>query len=223
MGSPDKNEFELPQLLLSDDDETAVMQHLALNVDAYLSKLKCFQMIVGCFFGDWEICLQHAQDLKKANNNKTRQHFTSVEYTFFAGLVAFVAASSCTYRRRRKHIAEGRKRLKTMQRWWHQGATDCAPMVAILEAEEQVVVLRKGASQDDRIVQMYQAAILKAKSGEFTHLAALATERLATVLRERGFEAIDALVYYQEAKVLYNDWGALAKVKRLDLLVGGLL
>ncbi|HVH45191.1 MAG TPA: ATP-binding protein, partial [Labilithrix sp.] len=80
----------------------------------------------------------------------------------------------------------------------------------LLEAER-----RRDAGEDERANRAYDEAIDAFEASGFRHLQALATELAARHWLAQGYERV-AHSYLADARQLYAQWGADAKVERLD-------
>lgn len=104
-----------------------------------------------------------------------------------------------------------------LQKWIRNGNPNCSGYLALLSAEKAAL-----HSKDSRVVvELYQKAIvLNGRSGNVQDQA-LAAERLAGYHLEQS-NIMDAKIQLEEAKVLYAEWGANAKVEQLMARISSL-
>jgi hypothetical protein len=80
----------------------------------------------------------------------------------------------------------------------------------LLDAEWAVLKKQKG----DLRVNFEQAIVMAGRRG-LTHLQALANERLAIYMEDRG-DVAESFYRYEQAFELYTEWGAKAKTEQLQ-------
>lgn len=128
-------------------------------------------------------------------------------FTCLAILAAMPDVSDGEKQRYRKVYASGKRKIK---KWANCSATNFNVMLLLLTAEEAHI---EGRAQD--AINAYSQATLAAKEMDSLFYESLCNECCAKYWLGANEERV-AQVYMQEAAFLYEQWGAIAKVKQLQ-------
>lgn len=176
-----------------------------------------FQFLLACFFGDFagadELLMNMGDALSEGPDVWVPYRF------FFEGLTAFDLARSsgkgtwCQWTYRRK----GQSIVRRFRQWVNKGATNCRPLLLLLQAE-QLALHSADCAHFGTILSAYDDAIDaidRLGTNYYVHISALYNERTGNFCYERG-EAHQAFAYFKRAKDYYVAWGAVGKVKQLE-------
>jgi len=147
---------------------------------------------------------------------RSQTFFDVGEYPFYSALAhaaSYTAASSDERTQHLRILATHRKQLAVWEENCPENFGSCAALVA---AE---IARIEGRELDAE--RLYEKAIHSAREHGFVQNEAIAHETAARFYSERGLETI-ARAYLQSARYLYIRWGALGKVKHLELRYPGL-
>ena len=168
-------------------------------------------MITLCYlFGEHREAIRHldkALEIRYSLN----PHYLYTKISFYGGLscVAGLAAAENDDDKESlsKKLAQFEKELSK----WADGAPmNYRHQYHLLMAEQTRV-----ANEHWKAVEFYEKAINGAKKNRFIHDEALANELCGRFWEERGNDKISE-VYLREARALYRQWGANAKVRQLE-------
>jgi hypothetical protein len=134
--------------------------------------------------------------------------FSSILAYYSVALIT-VAGNRHGYARRRL-LSKARKSLKRLKYFAKCIPENCLDKIFLVEAELAVVTGNYTSAR-------YKYVIAIALSAEFGDLMlrAIACERVAAFLRDRGDES-GANHYFREAHLAYTSWGGIAKVESLE-------
>lgn len=204
--------------LVGQNEDAAVLTGAAMEEEGYLEEWtltkNCFavrsfhlcKMILAYYFGEYEEAAKHS----RAQGSRDHASFVLLPIRFlFQGLIELSRAKTrgpCRHRRR------ARKYVRIFEGWVKRGAVNCHHMLRILGAE----LLPSQAMSDAREVQdAFDEAIAASLKLGFLHHSALSNERAGLY-----FASIDdnlwAATSLQRAYALYDEWGAVAKVKQME-------
>ena len=147
---------------------------------------------------------------------RSQTFFDAAEYPFYSALAhaAFYASASADERTRHLRVlATHHKQLAVWEENCPENFGSCAALVA---AE---IARIEGRELDAE--RLYEKAIQTAREHGFVQNEAIAHETAARFYSERGLKTT-ARAYLQSARYLYIRWGALGKVKHLELRYPGL-
>lgn len=135
--------------------------------------------------------------------------FEVVSMSFYNGMAALAMAGN------RKRVLSSLRRAKFVITILDCIARSCPAngldKKFLLKAE-----LAKVRFRDEEAFEMYCCAIALANHNRFLHIEAMANERCGRFFLDREKKS-DAAPYFRKAIALYGQWGAQAKVKRLNL------
>lgn len=173
--------------------------------------IECFirwsEIYIACLFGDHEkgatISLEWVPKIMKlvAGMNVV------LETVFASALCSMAVIRKTGNKKLSKHAAFCRKKIKS---WVSKGNPNCVAHDALLEAEQKVLEKKQHLA-----IRNFEVAVLLAGRSGLTHMQALANERYATYLKEVG-NLEDAKYRFDQARNLYAEWGATAKVEQLS-------
>ena len=122
-----------------------------------------------------------------------------------------ICAFAMTRRRKSKYRKCALKARSLVKTWLKKGNPNVKHFDALFDAEAAALQGKQKKAED-----FYRSAIAVASRGGYTHDSALANERygdyLLTVLCDRE----EARYYLSAAAKLYMEWGAVAKVDRMQ-------
>ena len=147
---------------------------------------------------------------------RSESFFEVSEYPFYSALAhaAFYASAAADERARHlEALATHQKKLAVWKENCPENFESCAALVAaeIARIEDRELDAER----------LYEKAIQSAREHGFVQNEAIAHEVAARFYSGRGLETI-AQAYLQNARHLYTRWGALGKVKHLELRYPGL-
>jgi PAS domain S-box-containing protein len=197
-------------------DEGRFERHL--EADPHLVFAACWYWIrklqARFYAGDYESALVAAAKVEPLL--QTPGHFESAEYLFYDALARaaqYGAASPEERTRHREVLGAHHEQIVVLAENCPENFGNRAALVA---AE---IARIEGRELDAE--RLYEQAIQSAREYGFLQNEAIAHETAARFYSERGLETI-ARAYLQNARHLYLRWGALGKVKDLDLHYPGL-
>jgi predicted ATPase/signal transduction histidine kinase len=144
------------------------------------------------------------------------QHFEVAEYLFYAALThaaAYDFASAEEKTRQHEALTAAYEQILILAKNCPENFRNCAALVG---AE---IARIEGRELDAE--QLYEEAIESARANSFVQNEAVAHEIAARFYAGRGLSTV-ARAYLQNAKSFYWRWGALGKVKHLELSYPGL-
>jgi PAS domain S-box-containing protein len=206
-----------PSFSDADFDEDLFEKHLGGNPHSVFAT--CWYWIrklQACFYaGDYPSALTAAAKAEPLLLMGSR-HFESAEYFFYDALARagqYDSASSEEQPRHFEALVGHHKQIAVLAESCPENFGSCAALVA---AE---IARIEGRELDAE--RHYEMAIQSAREHGFVQHEAVAHETAARFYSGRGLETI-ARAYLQNARLLYLRWGALGKVKHLELRYPGL-
>ena len=178
-----------------------------------------FKAFIALYLGEYDKCSEFMTNVFKQNLNICSSVMFQ-QINFIAALVDVLVAreekTTTTTKIRWKRIKSKRKfgsAMVQLQTYGKLGPVNIMNKIYLIEAEKAVL-------KDDRAVAKakFRMSIDHANQQEFVHEEALAYERYAIAMLEWG-EVSQALEYFERARSLYDKWGSMAKVKRLEEFV----
>jgi len=165
--------------------------------------------VVSYIFCDYEQA--HARRLemvKKCKEGPRSAHFMVFFAECFSALLDIAL-----YRRKKRWfwIVRAKLQARWMRKMVKNGAVNCIGMDLLLRAELKSLKPRRVQAAK----LLYEAAIESFAESGFTHLQAIAYERLAEMLKSVDKAGSDWQHYLRQATKLYAEWGAASKVNRL--------
>ena len=194
--------------LFSEEHMLKMLEGNALVLGFY----RLLKMTLSYLFGDSFEAYGHIEEALKSRSTLLFSNYYVFSKITFYGALSCIARLSNT-----DNDVESREILKKLElfeeelRLWAQSA----PMN--FQHQYDLVMAEKSMLNKDnwKAIQLYEAAIKGAKENRFVHEEALANELYARFWQKCGNDRI-AETYLREAHVLYQQWGANAKVDHLE-------
>ena len=206
-----------PRLLQGEEfDEAAMMPVLVEENDTIaLYDVHIHKAVLEYHFGDYSEALRHIKLCKKYLD--TLGAFDSGINNMYESLAMLGLGSSGTRREQRRRLRQVKANQRKLKKW-----ADNAPMNHLQKYE--LVEAERARVRGDvvRAMDLYDRAIASARSNQYVQEEALANEVAAKFYLARS-QTRNAKAYLQEARYLYNRWGAGAKVRQLEAKYGALL
>lgn len=136
------------------------------------------------------------------------------DFSFLRGWAAGAVARSASGARRRAARRALRRSLRDLRRWAHPGS-DFVHMFQLLEAERL-----RSRGKTNAALALYAKAADDALAHKHLHNAALGHEARAELLEELG-RSTEARTSLRRAMHVYEEWGAVAKVRSLESRLAG--
>ena len=150
-----------------------------------------------------------------ANAGVAHTHYIRIFNSLFYGLGSFELHRQTG---KRKHRRNGLRALKEFTSWHKKGVTTATPLYLLLLAESRAITKKKKSRSVDPDVPSIEDSYLAAAnaasgSGECLMIAAYSYERLASPDVNGGTQRRS---YLKKAEDIYTQWGADAKVERIQ-------
>jgi hypothetical protein len=188
-------------------DETGLQGGTARSEDLNIG---IQQIAVRCLLGDFARAFAAVERLWPRILGAGAIGSRVADYLLFRGLCHAVRAESTRgYLERRRHLRTVRSCFRQLRTWARSGP-DFVHMAQLLQAELAAARGRRPAA-----LQQYRDAAQRARDVGYAHHAALCHERRAALF-ERMRRGTEAHAELTAAMTLYEEWGARAKVRRLD-------
>src|SRR5262249_18425049 len=136
--------------------------------------------------------------------------FEAAEYHFYSALSRAACYDSATVEERQRHLETLRLHYRQLEAWAEHCPENFEDRAALVGAE---IARIEGRSLD--AMDLYERAIVSARTSGFIHNEALAYELAARFYAARGQEEV-AHLYLGNARRGYLRWGADGKVRQLD-------
>jgi PAS domain S-box-containing protein len=193
-------------------DEAEFEQHL--EGDAHLAMATCrywMRKLQARFLaGEYSIAVEAAFKAKRFLSRA--QSFLEVaEFHFYSGLAHAACHGPASPPQRSKHLEALLTHARQMEIWNENCPENFRCCATLLAAEIARIQARELDAE-----RLYEQAIQSAREQGFIQNEAIAYEIAARFYSTRGFETI-ANAYLKNARYCYLCWGALAKVRQLDL------
>jgi hypothetical protein len=171
------------------------------------NEIRFSQMTIAYVFNDYELADSHAR-MAENDNIWNRPHcYLLVKMSFMGAMVALAMAANG--KNVRQNVKRAKKGLKAMKCFALSCPANCLDKKVLLEAE-----LASVYRNEAKAFEKFTCAIALAKENGFLFNHALANERTARFFVARH-KLSDAAHYFRQACLLYDEWGAKAKVERL--------
>ena len=173
-----------------------------------------YSTMVAYYFGDVTRATEFAAKMWGAESEPQTQ---SIPYRHFLhGMIALDNQNynSKNYRHRKCHRKRVRTSLARLKSWVRDGATNCEPLLLLLQAEKMTLTTPKNTA---KIKVAFEEAIFASAKVKFVHHEALANERMALFLLTSPVnDESGARRYLKNSRRLYGEWGAYAKVSKME-------
>ena len=206
-----------PRLLAGEEfDETAMIPVLQEEKDTIaLYDVYLHKAILEFHFGD---CRSALENLKRSKEQlDTLGAIDSAVNNMYESLSRLALCSNATPTERSRHLRRVRANQKTLRKWAVHAPMNHQHKYELVEAE-----LARSEGKDLRAMDCYERSIGAARKNQYIQEEALANEMAARFYLDRGQERA-ARAHMEEARYLYQTWGALAKVRALERQHGSLL
>jgi hypothetical protein len=160
------------------------------------------------FFGQWEQFAELGLTHVELINKVLLGQYASIVSRFVTSLACFVMVRR-NGASRRKYLPVAMKNLEFIRTWSVKGNPNTQHYLALLRAEKADC---KGKTE--KASSLYKQAILLAGRCGCIHDQAMASERLASFYLKTG-DVVSAKYSLEDAKKLYEEWGAAKKVEML--------
>jgi class 3 adenylate cyclase len=182
--------------------------HLAANTTNICHSIYFYKLYLGYLFEDYQQALENAalveKHIKSAVGSVPLSHF----YNSLVHLAIYSDASKSEQKQILKKVESNQKKIK---KWASSAPMTHLHKFYLVEAERHRVLGHK-----DKATDCYERAIELAKEHEYINDEALAHELAAKFYLSLGKAKI-AQVYMLDARYCYRKWGAVAKVKDLEV------
>jgi predicted ATPase/serine phosphatase RsbU (regulator of sigma subunit) len=170
----------------------------------YSNKLIC------CYL--FQEYLDAIENAKKAEPENVIGTFHVPIFYFYESLAQLAIFPSATEAEKKAFIKNVIASQEKMQHWAQHAPMNFQHKYDLVEAEKARVL-----GPNWEAAELYEQAIIGARHHGYIQEEALAYELAAKFYLERGLEKV-AQTYIREAHYTYQKWGAMAKVKHLELL-----
>jgi hypothetical protein len=172
----------------------------------FLEMLQCVYM------GDWDkagVPLDMMDGIFKANPRilTATKYDVPLLYTF-AGVIWYKRYAKS---KNRSVLRKAKFAMKQLRLWAGKGALNVVTGLWFVEAQQQVA----DGTDIDTVKTLFDKTIAGLHRSGLRSLEALAWESFAQYAIAKGRE-VWAIYYLQQARALYNEFGALAKIRQLD-------
>jgi GAF domain-containing protein len=191
------------------DEATAVPLHQQAADVSNLATYYCAKAMLHLYLGDYDQAAMAADTNRQYLSGAAATVFTPGYYAYDALIQAQVYPQrpALVQRRLRQRIRQNRQKVA---RWAKLGPMNHSHQVALIDAE-----LARLDNRADAAIAAYEQAIRLAREHGYLNHEALACELAGQFHLSRNHPKL-ALTLLREAHYLYRQWGALAKVQRLE-------
>ncbi|MBD2329776.1 AAA family ATPase [Alkalinema sp. FACHB-956] len=194
---------------LAYNEEEAVPIHQQASDLSNLSTYWYTKTFLHVILGDYDLAVQAANTNRQYLNGATTTVYVANYFAYDILSQAQVYAQSPVPEQRQlwRRMQQNRRKLA---RWAAMAPMNLGHQLALVDAE-----LARLQKRFDRAIDCYEQAIALARQNGFLHHEALASELAGRFYLSRNYGKL-ALAYLRDARYLYQQWGAIAKVQRLD-------
>ncbi|MEH2180612.1 AAA family ATPase [Nostoc sp.] len=191
-------------------DATAMLaQHIENNYRTAIFYIYTNQLTLNYWFEDYATAVKNA-DLAIPYLDAVVALYIVGWFHFYDSLGRLALAAVVSAAERQKLLQRVAANQKKLQVWAKFSPVNYTHKLALLEAEWHRV-----HGESSQAIACYDRAITLAQENQYFNEAALANELTAKFYLAQNKSKI-AQVYLQEARYLYLQWGAIAKVKDLE-------
>jgi len=195
-------------------DEAAILTNETKGKNEMFLKLTTLgvKVVLASIFSEYQTGADILTDQFDVAMKQLLGHCRVYLWTSFGGICCYAAAHQQSSKRH-KYLKVARKCRKLLKQWSSQGNPNCPHMVKMLDAEEYWY-----RGKTTKAITTYHHAVELSKENKFTQYQALANERLGMLLYEcnGGRDSSAAILCFNEALQLYEEWGATKKVEQLQ-------
>jgi PAS domain S-box-containing protein len=182
-----------------------------LRGNQYLLSLYGVLKMKLCYiFGNTEAAYRQTQDVLKYRDS-LNPHYLYTKTSFYGALSCIAIPPD------EENDADQQERLENLRLFEEELKLWAEVCPMNYQHQYDLVIAEKSRINNDnwKALQLYKTAIKGAKKNQFVHDEAMANELLGKFWLEQANEQI-AEIYLSEARVLYSEWGAEAKVEHLE-------
>lgn len=215
------NQLALIRTLRGNTSEFGILEDVRFSEASMELRLPNVSRVLACWYwirklqsrflaGEYESA-RHAADQAEALIWTSHAFIEEAEFYFYSALTRAACCDTSPVEQHAKLLQEMADEHRQLEAWAQQCAENFACRVALVGAEI--------ARLEGRIVvaeELYEHAIQLAQDSNFIHIEALANELASRFYAARGFEKI-ARLYLQDASYGYLRWGAMGKVRHLEM------
>lgn len=178
--------------------------------DHVLSFFKSVKITLCYLFGNYKEACKHVNEALKTRQG-LNPHYLYTKISFYGGL-SCIACLTATQEESEKETLRNQLALfeAELKTWAGSAPMNYQHQYHLLLAEKSRI-----RASHWKAVLFYEMAIKGAKNSLFVHDQALANELFSKFWIEQGYEDI-AELYIREARVLYHQWDAGAKVDEIE-------
>jgi PAS domain S-box-containing protein len=191
-------------------EQQLLPSYLAANDRCNLYHLYLDKLILSYLFADASQAVEYAAQAELYLDGALGTFATPVFY-FYDSLVQMQVYQSVSLSEQELLLHKIISNQEKMQRWADSAPTNFQHKYDLIAAEKARILGRT-----DEAMSLYERAIVGAKDNQFIQEEALAYELAAKFYLVRGLARI-AQIYIKEAHYCYRRWGAIAKVKDLEI------
>ena len=191
------------------DDESDPTSAMDAQDDMGVDFFHFGQTLTAYIFNDYNAAAKEAREIKHAVLSLYGHPSMSCLLTF-RSLALLAVCNQYRGRARRNILSTVAKTIKQLEQFCLYTPENCLAKTNLLQAELAAVTGKDGLARCK-----YMGAIAVAAEVDDLMLRAIAYERVARFLQQRGDES-DANRYFRNAHSAYQDWGATAKVKQMQ-------
>ncbi|MGI0491843.1 AAA family ATPase [Alkalinema pantanalense CENA528] len=191
------------------NEDEAVPLHQQASDVSNLSTYWCTKTILHLVLGDYELAAQAADANRQYLSGATTTVYVANYFAYDALIQAQVYAQK-TAPVQRKLLHRIKQNRRKLSRWAAMAPMNLSQQLALVDAE-----LARLQNRPNVAIEGYERAIALAQQNGFLHHEALASELAGRFSLRRNYPKL-ALAYLRDARYLYQQWGAIAKVKRLE-------
>jgi tetratricopeptide (TPR) repeat protein len=189
------------------ENEDILLQRYDISKVETAARVVYYHRVLRSFwFRDYETVLNCSKKYDQYNKTKELLRSVDIWMVLFFGIACFVVSRKDNNIRL---MSDGEQQLTTMQKWEHACKWNFENKALLLQAE--FYYARK---EHEQAKACYERSIASAKQHNFLHEEALANEMFGIFCVETGDSARAASVL-EEARRLYQQWGAHEKASRL--------
>ncbi|MDX2232820.1 MAG: diguanylate cyclase [Leptolyngbyaceae cyanobacterium bins.349] len=191
------------------DFQQMLPQHVKTNYRSAIFYALANCLDLNFLFGNYAIAVEQAEQALP-HLESVVSLFVTGWFTFYEALARLALAATQSQPVQQKLLSQAIANLKKLQTWAKYSPHNYVHKVALVEAE---ILQLQG--QFEGAIAAYDRAITWAQAHQFIQEAAIANELAGKCLLAQNRPKL-AQVYLQEARYLYRQWGAIAKVKHLE-------
>jgi len=191
------------------NEKNLLYLHVQENDQTTLFQLHLIKLIQYYIFNQYEKGLKAASKVEQYLSGATGSYFIPI-FFFFDSLIRLAVYPRQKTVTRSYFFKKVGNNQKTMKVWADNAPMNYLDKYFLIEAERSKILGKKHLA-----LELYDQSISLAKKNGNLIVEAIANEALARFYKDTEKASL-AKPYLQEARTLYNKWGATVKVKRID-------